>query len=112
MIPIRQVHQLNLKKTANKWIAGFYSYTTWEEDIVYHWECNSKISLQKWIIIVIKASSKLCWGQLHEFCFCIPIYPKPNPLDWLHFFGAIFTTLTQCPLRPSYILTKKKNEYT
>ena len=23
--------------------------------------------------------SQLCWGRLHEFCFFILIYPKPNP---------------------------------
>ena len=26
--------------------------------------------------IIIKALSKLCWGQLHEFWFAIPVYPR------------------------------------
>lgn len=29
--------------------------------------------------IVIKALSQLCWHQLHEFWFTIPVYHGPNP---------------------------------
>ena len=31
------------------------------------------------IIIIIKALSQLFWGWLHELCFSILIYAKPNP---------------------------------
>lgn len=31
------------------------------------------------ITTIIKAWSQLCWGQPHELCFVVPIYPETNP---------------------------------
>ena len=37
-------------------------------------------TFMKWkILVIIKALSQLCKGQLHEFCFAILVYHRSNP---------------------------------
>ena len=57
-----------------------------ESDMYNIWILGSVCDSWEWlliIIVIIKALSQLCWGQLHESCFAIPIYSMPNP--WIGF---------------------------
>ena len=74
------------KRISHTFFLSVRFWLNWEKKM-YHQQGGEKIVQEKYIahiykkdIIVSKALYQLCWGRLHEFCFSIPIYPKPNPL--------------------------------